>query len=207
MSRQDAIGRIRSAIEAPETVTEVTKYVNHYDGRHFDTLCGGGNRPDSADHFTADDILAVGMLSVTISAEVVILLLEDRAADLSGLLEKIPAEADIRDASDEELTSGPAYELWHLLDTMNSKGDTSNRWVTAGKLLARKRPALVPVYDRLVRVLVQPPKDEWWRTARDALIDQAVAVRLAEIREQAEVGSEVTDLRLMDIALWMAAHR
>jgi hypothetical protein len=36
-------------------------------------------------------------------------------------------------------------------------------WVTAGKLLARKRPKLVPVYDGVVKcALGNPPKNHVW---------------------------------------------
>lgn len=207
MSRHDAIERIKSAIGAPETVDEITDYLTSYSGRHFETLGGGGNRPETADRVVADDILAVAMLSVVIPPDVVVLVLERRGAELSALLSQIPACADLRDASDEELTQGPSAQLWKLLASMNDNTDDSNRWVTAGKLLARKRPRLVPVFDRLVKDLVKPPEGEWWLTARDAMLDPAIAQRLRQLRVEADVGAQVTTLRLLDIALWQAAHR
>lgn len=51
----------------------------------------------------------------------------------------------------------PAYELWALLCRCGGQ----HRWVMANKLLARKRPHLLPVYDNEVAALLQRPKGVW----------------------------------------------
>ena len=53
-------------------------------------------------------------------------------------------------------------------------------WVTAGKLLARKRPRLIPVYDRVVRCALGRPAKPWrWLNDAFALDAEALPGRRA----------------------------
>lgn len=73
-------------------------------------------------------------------------ILDTQRAALNGLLKGIPADLDLDLAGPEVV--GPdsaASHAWHQLFEIKGVG-----WVTAGKLLARKRPRLIPVYDQLV---------------------------------------------------------
>jgi hypothetical protein len=56
-----------------------------FTGARFEFLAGGGDRPDVKDVFVADDIVAVGLLSVTTPPEATLRLLEDNAKALSAL--------------------------------------------------------------------------------------------------------------------------
>lgn len=85
-----------------------------------------------------------------------------------------------------------------------------NKWVTASKLAARKRPALIPVRDRvIVKHLELDNRDfrEDWRVMRYLLRDNDVLEALAEVRSlaarQQPVVADLPDLRLLDSALWM----
>ena len=71
--------------------------------------------------------------------------------------------------------------------------------VAAGKLLARKRPHLLPVYDsRVKKVLNRPRTDNrWWHDLRDQLIsDQNLVRELESVRRQSRRGPHVPPPRL-----------
>jgi hypothetical protein len=119
-------------------------------GGRFDLVGGGGDRPDTCDRFTASDILSVEMLSVQLPPLVALDLLEGALGEeAAAFLAQIPSPVALWDDKAEELIKGegPADSLWHLLEGQDGVG-----WVTAGKLLARKRPSLIPVYDNVVAV-------------------------------------------------------
>jgi hypothetical protein len=86
-----------------------------------------------------------------------------------------------------------------LLESQDGAG-----WVTAGKLLARKRPSLIPVYDNVVRCAFDHPK-EIWTALRDALRkdDGSFWKVLEDLIKGAGIPEEITPLRALDVALWM----
>jgi hypothetical protein len=79
--------------------------------------------------------------------------------------------------------------------------------VTAGKLLARKRPSLIPVYDDVVRCAFGRPR-EIWKALREALRqdDGSFRTTLEELMKRAGIPAEVTPLRTLDVTVWMR-HR
>lgn len=95
-------------------------------------------------------------------------------------------------------------ELWAKLETIEGVG-----WVTANKLLARKRPQLLPVYDRMVKARLQPRSSDLWIPLRNSFLrdDGAMIERLAEIRSRAELDVTPSLLRVFDVAMWMTAQR
>ena len=170
-----------------------------YSGAFFERLDGGGDRPDVRNRITGADIVAVSMLSVDIPAGT-ILEMHEHAAQITGLLESIPTDLDLVDATAMELAvGGPAWQLWELLDSI--KGI---KWVTANKILARKRPQLLPVYDNVVRELLREPEN-FWESLRVALQADGGALhqRLLAIRDSAAVGSDISPLRVFDVTCWM----
>lgn len=73
---------------------------------------------------------------------------------VSKLLSSVRFDIDMVAAEAADLADGsPAHTGWHLLRDQPGIG-----WVTVGKLLARKRPRLLPVYDRVVRCVLGRPK-------------------------------------------------
>jgi hypothetical protein len=80
------------------------------------------------------------------------------AERISELLRHIPTDLAMHDADWEIYASGSAAaQLWELF--CHSGGE--HRWVTANKLLARKRPHLLPVYDTQVMELLGAPTSFW----------------------------------------------
>jgi Family of unknown function (DUF6308) len=62
----------------------------YYSGAHFERIGGGGDRPEVADQFTAEDLLAVTMLSVRIEGYHPLEILRYRARELNDLLAQVP---------------------------------------------------------------------------------------------------------------------
>ncbi|MFF4380822.1 DUF6308 family protein [Kitasatospora sp. NPDC001547] len=79
--------------------------------------------------------------------------------------------------------------------------------VVAGKLLARKRPHLVPVYDVRVKAVFRRPKVDttFWSAPADALRADggAFRARLARLRAEAGIGEDIGVLRVLDVIAWM----
>ncbi|MGW4874340.1 DUF6308 family protein [Streptomyces chartreusis] len=175
-----------------------------FTGRRFEQLAGGGDRPAVANVVTADDLIALQTLSVMIPAQGALDLLEGPLGlQLSELLHEIPNHLDMADADACDLApESPADAAWQLLTSQPGIG-----WVTAGKLLARKRPRLLPVYDQVVRCILGRPTS-FWLDLHSALRadDRALHHELLALRRSARVPDTVSALRICDVVLWMR-HR
>ena len=81
-------------------------------------------------------------------------------------------------------------------------------WVTAGKLLARKRPHLIPVYDNVTRCLLDRPSGQVWERFRHELRRDGGALTrtLYDLRDKAHLPQTVSALRVLDVLLWMDHH-
>ncbi|MGA5650098.1 DUF6308 family protein [Streptomyces seoulensis] len=146
--------------------------------------------------------MAVQMLSVRVPAEAALELLEgETGRSLSELLRRIPVDVDMVHVDAAELDRGSvAHQAWKLLRTVDDIG-----WVKAGKLLARKRPRLLPVYDNVVKCLLGSPS-HFWLPLHTALRADGNALHhtLLDLRKRAGVPETVSALRVCDIVLWMA---
>ena len=95
----------------------------------------------------------MSILSVRVIRYYALDVLVYQGREISGLLAQIPVDVTLADAGADKLVAegGPAWELWHLLHDIRPPLDRSRLGpVAAGKLLARKRPQLIPVYDSYV---------------------------------------------------------
>lgn len=80
-------------------------------------------------------------------------------------------------------------------------------WVTAHKLCARKRPKLLPVYDRVVKAALQPRRKDFWIPLRETLrASDKIVPRLEEVKRLAQIPDEVSLLRVLDVAVWMTSQ-
>ncbi len=120
---------------------------------------GGGDAPEVANRVTADDLVSVSFLALDIPGEAAFGILETHAALISDLLAQIPADLDLTDVQDNDFDKllgedSPALQLWHVL-----RGRDTGRWgmgeTRTSKLLARKRPKLIPIYDSVVGPLME----------------------------------------------------
>lgn len=183
-----------------------------YSGGHFERLAGGGDRPEVANRFDADDLVAVTMLGVSVAPHGAVDLLTDPEGHWKELLSAIPLDARLEESASDRLIAqgGPAWELWERLANptgtypMNPDGIGS---VIAGKLMARKRPHLIPVYDRRVKALFRRPAIDhtFWASLADALRANGFALweQLVLLRAQAGIGEDISTLRVLDVIAWM----
>lgn len=176
-------------------------------GGWFERLAGGGDRAQTANSITADDLVAVTMLGVQMPAAVCVNLLHGPLGEAIGsLLVSIPVDVALEDAEAELVRTGSSADMaWHLLTEQHGVD-----WVIAGKLLARKRPQLVPVYDNVVRCGLGTP-GSFWESLRLELRrdDRRLAARLHTLRDDAGV-PHVSAIRVLDVLLWRdhrIAHR
>lgn len=188
---EDAVDRLKRYFLGP----------NLFTGRWFERLSGGGDRPEVADHFSADDLVAVSMLGVTIHPTAALRVLEDPAGEFTALLREIPTGTDLWEAPAALVAEGSAADtLWRQLKDIDEIGS-----VISGKLLARKRPRLIPIYDRIVRAAVGAP-DNWWLALHAALQSVSLRERLTYLRSHSDIGEDISLLRVLDVAIWMAGE-
>jgi hypothetical protein len=84
-----------------------------YSGAYFERIGGGGDRPEVSCAFTAEDLLAVTMLSVRIEGYHALEILHYRARELNQLLSQIPPGIGLQDpgAAAHIARGGPAWRL------------------------------------------------------------------------------------------------
>jgi len=179
-----------------------------YSGAYFEQLGGGGDREDIADQFTAEDLLAVTMLSVRIEGYHALEILRYRTDELNGLLAQIPRNVDLQDpeAGVHIAKGGPAWRLWAAICDIEPRPERNRIGpVAAGKLLARKRPNLLPVYDSRIKMVLNRPHtdNQWWYDLHDQLIkDPGFVQELESVRKKAGAG-HMSLLRVFDVMCWM----
>lgn len=150
---------------------------------------------------TANDIVAVSMLSVDIPAPTAAWILGEGQRHISALLRSMPTDAHLADPDVDISRNGPAWELWDLLSSGRDMGPTKT-----SKLMAAKRPSLIPISDSVVRAALegQGTWSNWraylqsgeWKEARPG-------VRAAAIEAG---GADLSDLRVLDIIIWMKSR-
>jgi hypothetical protein len=175
-----------------------------YTGRRFELLGGGGDTTDDADEFTAEDIVAVSLLSVDIPGSAALKILEsgDQLNNLLALVPKGTTLWEVDPAKVDDMKSDAA-NLWNELRKIRGVG-----WVTANKLIARKRPHLIPVYDRVVKAALQPDSTMFWLPLRNSLLanDGHALERIQEIKSKVGLDRRYSLLRVMDAAVWMTSQ-
>ncbi|QSB14166.1 hypothetical protein JQS43_21995 [Natronosporangium hydrolyticum] len=179
-----------------------------FTGGWFDQLGGGGDRPDTANRITAEDLMAVEMLGVQYPAKVALwLLVGDLGVQLSALLAEVPRQVDLASSGnlqpDPVADGGPADRAWQLLINQPNV-----RWVKASKLLARKRPRLLPIYDSVVAGGAGYRVGCYWTCLRRVLQqdDSALHRQLVQLKGDAGLPDPVSPIRILDVAVWMR-HR
>ncbi len=186
----------------------VKDYVGgNFTGAAFDTY--GQNDPFA---ITSDDLIAVTMLSISIRERSnaamrpsSILELEAHSDQIESLLKQLPPARELHTLNAQEFEwwlgpNSPGTELYRLL-----RQRISIPRVARHKLLARKRPLLLPIRDTVVERALNLGNrdDDWWRPWWIALsTDDALVSRLREIRQLAGT-PHLSLLRVADIVIWL----
>jgi hypothetical protein len=182
---------------ANQIKADFDRYFTGFNGRHFERFSAMGSADPN--RFAATDILAVEALSVKVPPNSAAKLIDTEAEEFGTLLRQIPADQDIWEIEASDLDEGSAaLTLYRHLKGLDGVGP-----VTATKLMASKRPRLMPVIDSLVTAVLQPPGGRFWVPMRNQLADAERRKKIADVVSCAP--DNVTLLRRIDVAVWMSA--
>ncbi len=187
-------------------IEHVRTYFAEFTGSWFERLAA----TEHPHRFTEKDFVAVGTLGVEVPPSTAIWLLGDGAAPATALLEQIDPTLTLWDDAADLTPEGPAWQLWDLI--------RSNGWpeqragigrTTTSKLLATKRPHLIPIQDSVVTALLfggGRPTGYWsaWRERLTAGDGPAVIEAATSIRQAVPAAAHLSVLRILDIVLWRA---
>ncbi len=190
--------RIDQIIEHPATAKLIATFFDEgsaFEGNLLERI--GTNDPLA---ITTDDLLAITMLDVQVKPRGVRRLIFDASvsSEISSLLAQIPSDVDIWNGRELLASGGKTWELWTLLQ----RSGHGIMAVTAGKLLSRKRPRLVPILDRVVEKIIAVNKSDQWDFFVSYLSDSQRRNRLASLLPS-DLNPVVSTLRLLDVSLWM----
>lgn len=189
---QNAKQRLIANLATPRLRDAVACYFDPaqpFAGLTFDSL--GNNPPDRV---IADDLLAVTLLDVRWTPLAIRLLLNDQAAEVSKLLCKVDDKTEMW-APDGRKQLDAIEPLWDLLYRLPGVRDTR-----ASKLLARKRPRLVPITDSIIVSAIGTP-GQTWVTLHHCFQDGQFRQSVESLRP--EKTEDISLLRIFDVAIWM----
>jgi Family of unknown function (DUF6308) len=192
-------GDVSKFLDAEAVGLVKTYFSAKFTGNRFHQLGGGGAASDVADRFTSDDVVAVSLLDVNIPGSAALEMLVHRAEQLNSILSEVPRDVDLHSASDADIGTGSAADrLWTSLVAIPEIG-----WVSASKLMARKRPRLIPIYDSVLKAALLPGSGNYWIALRNELQDVELRNKLTSIRATAGVDPSIPIIRILDVCVWM----
>lgn len=165
-----------------------------YTGRWFEYFSA---RSDER-HLDANDVAAAATLSVPLGGKTVRSLFA-RAEQFDAFLAEAPdRHAKLWDVDEAELADGaPLAQAYSVLRSTPGIG-----YVTASKIMACKRPHLVPIRDTVVEHLLGAGP-AWWVPWRQVVTDKELRELVEEITP-ANVPAGISILRRLDVILWRA---
>jgi len=184
--------RIVQLLEHSSTKNLVHRYFNPqgdepFAGTLFHTL--GNNDPS---HFGNDDLLSLNLLDEPVTARQIEKL---TLGEFDILLQNLCELSDITDLDGEPYE--PANKIWGALSEIYGFGPTR-----VAKLLARKRPKLIPIRDSIVNEQLQITGYSWWRSLAASMRDPRIKELLKDL-SPAQDECDVSPLRVLDVAIWM----
>lgn len=183
---------------------------DHRKPRAFHAYDGPGDDPDT---LTAFDMLAPVLLSVRLTYSDILPMFATTGPhrDLRIAMEAVLTDPGCRAADfltvDLDDASGPWARVRNAFEASYSVHNV--KVVKVSKILHRKRPRLVPIYDReLYRYYVGAPTTKWrahqnlWPRLQADLRVHQDWLRDAAARHQPDCAAELTMLRAADIIIW-----
>lgn len=169
-----------------------------FTGSSFETFCD--KDPYT---FTANDIVAVSMLSVKIPPSASRWILGEGRTRLGDLLREIDEETTISSPLADLGKNSYAWQLWNEIHSLRDIGET-----TTSKLLAAKRPFLFPIFDQHVSAALQISPNFYWKPWQQFMQsdDGNKAARTVTQMAARLNKSHLSPLRLLDIVIWMRQH-
>lgn len=206
---------IRSAltdISQQEAIRYLQEYFSledpFYTGAHFESLESYNNIED---RITASDLYAVATLNTPIGRQAAMGILITEADELNGYLAQITSR-NLGSLSADEFNEhlgadSAAAKLWDALRRRTKP--TEEKWkigpTRASKIMARKRPHLIPINDRVIRRVIDKKRgEEDWQLWWEALTCDNELERRADALRTAIDKPGLSTLRVFDIVLWMS---
>lgn len=175
-----------------------------FTGSQFESLI------ENSDPFVISerDLLAMTTLSVDIPARAALWILSDEGQDkTSAILRDIPVDTDIWDPAVNEAFAddGKVMDLWRLLGEVNwpvaKTGGGLGGMAKRSKIMAAKRPRLIPILDRVVKGTL-PKTENSWTAIQDVLKVEKNLKALQKALTLDVVPPSVSLLRRIDIVIW-----
>jgi hypothetical protein len=212
------VGAVSDALRiGGRTVSRVAArdYVTRYltTGHGFAYPAYDGYQRESATGSLVDgDLLAPVLLNVRYLSIETYEALRSKVPFLQQVLDQIPAGLDLLDAADDDLSL-----LGRLFSALDGEGVSGAQGTVLSKLLHRKRPRFVPLYDERVRSVYQDGEQapvptvsgRPWGTFMPLFaraVRQDLSREMAFYRELATLAVDppIGPLRALDIVAWWA---
>jgi len=167
---------------------------SRFAGSLFDSL---GDNP--TDCFTPSDLLSLNLLDIRLQPEAVRRI---SSGEFDESLQTVPSNVHIWEMDLEIYDK--ANGLWKKLKDVHQVDQT-----TISKLLARKRPHLLPIQDSIVVKALDLKGLNWWMPLSEVMKEQKLQMRLSELAEFAknsnneEIQYTPSLLRVLDVSIWM----
>jgi hypothetical protein len=171
-----------------------------FTGGAFDTFDPSGTRSASPNTFTADDLVAVSLLSVDVPGRAALEILDRQRRRYEVLLEDVGPDRDLVEVESVSSDRFPPWKLWKALRELPGLGPT-----TVSKLMARKRPRLIPIFDSVIQTHLLHGGYTQWAPLHAALRADRNRLHghLLTLRHQAGLDERITALRILDVLAWM----
>jgi Family of unknown function (DUF6308) len=173
-----------------------------YTGAHFESMAALNSDPNT---IGPADFVAVSMLSANVPPQAAIRILGPDSVIIRELLSKIPANVDIVDIPQMLYPDAPASQLWDVL----RRGRDGLGPTRTSKLLAAKRPRLLPIWDSFVEQATGLDTIGYWSKFQRVLTadDRRIWRWLGELRSHApNIPHSIPELRILDVLLWMSVE-
>jgi len=182
-----------------DAVAKLKEYFHggKFAGAAFNKFCEAENA-ESPNRLTASDVLALSLLSDPVATNAVMKLVNQDVWE-KYLLE-LGADREFVSVPSAQIMNGTwlGYKIETLLREIPGVGET-----TATKLLARKRPNLVPIVDSKVRLAVGNPRSYWRGLYQWLTMNNGANVELLErMRADANLQNESV-IRIFDVLAWL----
>lgn len=178
-----------------------------FSGAYFEIL---GALESDANRLTAGDLYAAMCLSVDVPVTAGIDFLERDSARVNDLLGRIPSDRRLSAVTPSEYPGllgeeSAAWQLWHILRATDRE---EGRWgigpTRASKIMARKRPHLIPIEDSVVNRVIGFNGDDSWLLWWEALSSNGEELeKKARVVREAAGRPDLSTLRALDVILWM----
>jgi hypothetical protein len=207
----DSIGHKKSLASLQTYFGTTTWTAKPYTGAYFDTF--GRCQDSSATDYkiTSEDLIAVSFLSVHVPPMAARGMLQIRADEISALLNNIDPKLQIQSVTEATHDSvfgpgSPAQKLWNILRGKKDGGWDVGPTITS-KIMARKRPHLIPIWDSVLKSVTDQQDDRnQWNIWRQEMTRNSELLHFLEVVRMEAGIPEIPLLRVLDVILWMSGR-